>query len=67
MIDVEVNGERLQLPQDSTVDQLIQTMALTEQRLAVELNLDVIPRSQYSKQRLQPGDRVEIVHAIGGG
>ena len=67
MIDIEVNGERRQIPQDSTVDQLIHTMALTQQRLAIELNLDVIPRSQYANQRLRTGDRVEIVHAIGGG
>ncbi|MEH6651775.1 MAG: sulfur carrier protein ThiS [Motiliproteus sp.] len=66
-MDIEVNGKRLQLPQNSTVDQLIQTMALTQQRLAVELNLDVVPRSQYASQQLRAGDRVEIVHAIGGG
>ncbi|MGV8409398.1 sulfur carrier protein ThiS, partial [Pseudomonas aeruginosa] len=36
-------------------------------RVAVELNLDIVPRSQHASTALKDGDRVEIVHAIGGG
>ncbi|MEH6826217.1 MAG: sulfur carrier protein ThiS [Motiliproteus sp.] len=64
---LEVNGEHHQLPLEATLEQLLQHLALTGKRLAVELNLEVIPRSQYPRQQLQTGDRIEIVHAIGGG
>ncbi len=67
MITLEVNGERQQLPLGTTLEQLLQHLALTGKRLAVELNLEVIPRSHYPRQPLQTGDRIEIVHAIGGG
>jgi sulfur carrier protein len=49
------------------VAQLLEDMALTARRLAVEVNLEIVPRSTYADHRLRPGDRVEIVHAIGGG
>jgi sulfur carrier protein len=42
-------------------------MALTAKRLAVEVNQEIVPRSTYAAHRLRTGDRVEIVHAIGGG
>ena len=67
MIQVDVNGTPLQIPQGSTLDQLLLTLELSQKRLAIELNLDVIPRSQYSSQQLQQGDQIEVVHAIGGG
>lgn len=67
MITLEVNGEHLQLPPGTTLERLLQQLALTGKRLAVELNLEVIPRSHYPQRQLQTGDRIEIVHAIGGG
>tara|TARA_R110002110_G_scaffold284991_1_gene499328 strand:- start:421 stop:624 length:204 start_codon:yes stop_codon:yes gene_type:complete len=67
MINVEVNGKRHQLPLEVTLEQLLRQLALTGKRLAVELNMEVIPRSHYPLQQLQTGDRIEIVHAIGGG
>lgn len=62
-----VNGETRQLPEGMTVAQLLEEMSLTTKRLAVEVNLEIVPRSTYDTRRLQAGDRVEIVHAIGGG
>jgi len=50
-----------------TVTQLLEVMALTGQRLAVEVNLEIVPRSGHLSRELRPGDRVEVVHAIGGG
>ena len=46
---------------------LIETMQLGERRVAVELNLEIVPRSRHAETVLQDGDRVEVVHAIGGG
>jgi sulfur carrier protein len=66
-VEVFVNGEMRQLPEGITVMQLLEKMALTDKRLAVEVNLEIIPRSRHITHILQAGDRVEIVHAIGGG
>ena len=46
---------------------LLARLDLTGRRVAVELNLDIVPRSQHDSTRLAEGDRVEVVHAIGGG
>ncbi len=66
-MNVTVNGETRELPDGTSVAELIGLMGLAGRRLAVELNLEIVPRSAYAEQRLQAGDRVEIVHAIGGG
>lgn len=62
-----VNGDPLELPDDARVVTLIERMQLTGTRLAVEVNGEVITRSAHAETRLHPGDRVEIVQAIGGG
>ncbi len=66
-MEVVVNGVPRQLPEGMTVTQLLEDMALTGKRLAVEINLEIVPRSTHGAHRLRAGDRVEIVHAIGGG
>ena len=66
-VKVLVNGEGRQLPEGMTVAQLLEEMALADKRLAVEVNLEIVPRSRHSSRVLYGGDRVEIVHAIGGG
>jgi len=53
--------------EDCTVAQLLEDLSLTRHRLAVEINLEIVPRSGYARHRLMAGDKVEIVHAIGGG
>ncbi len=67
MMQLEVNGEATRLPRGTTLSQLLKQLQLTERRLAVEHNQEVIPRSEYDDLQLQDGDQVEIVHAIGGG
>jgi sulfur carrier protein len=66
-VEVFVNGEARELPDGITVLQLLEKMSLTGKRLAVEVNLEIVPRSAHVSRELQSGDRVEIVHAIGGG
>jgi len=66
-VEVYVNGELLQLPEGMTVTQLLEKMTLADKRLAVEVNSEIVPRSRHNSHILQAGDRVEIVHAIGGG
>ncbi|WP_271104539.1 sulfur carrier protein ThiS [Pseudomonas tohonis] len=64
---IQLNGEPFELPDGQTVADLIARLDLTGRRVAVELNLDIVPRSQHAATVLSEGDRVEVVHAIGGG
>ena len=64
---VQVNGEPMELPSGATIAALIEQLTLTGKRLAVEVNEDIVPRSQHPHFTLNEGDRVEVVHAIGGG
>jgi sulfur carrier protein len=64
---IQLNGERYELPVGQSVTDLLQRLELTGRRLAVELNRDIVPRSQHATTVLVDGDQVEVVHAIGGG
>ena len=62
-----LNGEQHTLSDGATAATLVENLGLGEKRIAMELNQEIVPRSQYANQPLHEGDRVEIVHAIGGG
>jgi sulfur carrier protein len=64
---IQLNGEAFELPEGETVAGLIGRLDLAGRRVAVELNLDIVPRSQHATTALSEGDQVEVVHAIGGG
>lgn len=64
---IELNGEAVELPEGQSVADLLARLELTGRRVAVELNLDIVPRSQHASTLLRDGDRIEVVHAIGGG
>ncbi len=66
-MEIYVNGEPRQVPEGASADQLLQIMGLNGRRLAMEVNCEIVPRSTFHAHHLQAGDRVEIVHAIGGG
>ena len=66
-MDITVNGSVQRTDADITVAGLIALLELGDTRLAIEVNEDVVPRSQYRNFVLACGDRVEIVQAIGGG
>ncbi len=67
MIRLTVNGENIQLFSANNLEQLLETLNLKEKRIAVEVNREIIPRSEHGVTRLREGDRVEIVRAVGGG
>ena len=50
-----------------TVAELVAALGLDPRKVAVERNLEIVPRSAYDRTRLADGDRIEIVHFIGGG
>ena len=64
---IQLNGESFELPDGETVAALITRLDLTGRRVAVELNLDIVPRSQHADTTLNDGDNVDVVPAIGGG
>jgi thiamine biosynthesis protein ThiS len=66
-IEITVNGEPQRIPVESSVTDLIATLALAPERLAIELNREILPRRAWADTRLQSGDRLEIVHFVGGG
>jgi sulfur carrier protein len=66
-MEIIVNGEQRQVPDTYTAAQLVEAMGLSGQRIAMEVNLEIVPRSTYESHSLQPGDRIEVVHAVGGG
>jgi sulfur carrier protein len=66
-MEIIVNGEQRQVPDTYTAAQLVEAMGLSGQRVAMEVNLEIVPRSTYDSHALQPGDRIEVVHAVGGG
>ncbi len=62
-----VNGDARDLPDGATVSGLLATLGLPERKIAVERNLEIVPKSRYGETALSDGDRIEIVHFIGGG
>lgn len=66
-MNIHVNGKALQLPEHSSINDLLVHLEMTKGRVAVELNAGIVPRSQHHDTQLKDGDTVEIVHAIGGG
>jgi len=66
-MEITVNGQLHQVHENDTILQLIRTLGLENIRLAVEMNLTIVPRSQFETCILTQGDKIEIVQAIGGG
>ncbi len=66
-MQIYLNGEQRQIPDDTSMSALVELLRLSGRRIAVEVNEQLVPRSAFPEYRLQPMDRVEIVHAIGGG
>lgn len=66
-MQILLNGENTEVNEAISVQGLIEQLELTGRRIAVEVNEDIVPRSEHAEHRLAPGDRIEIVHAIGGG
>jgi len=62
-----LNGETRAIEGAQTVAALVERLGLDGRKVAVERNLEIVPRSAYDATSLQDGDRIEIVHIIGGG
>jgi len=66
-MDIFLNGEKQKIENGLNITNLIKQLNFENKRLAVEVNLEIVPRSQFDSYVLSAGDKVEIVRAIGGG
>lgn len=62
-----LNGEDYQLDKGSNVGALLQSLELDQEKIAVERNLEIVPANTFDEVELFEGDRLEIIHFIGGG
>ena len=66
-IQIQVNGEPRGWRTGGTVADLLSDLAITTERVAVELNLEILDRKDFGQRSLRDGDRIEILGFIGGG
>lgn len=64
---IEVNGEPREIADGSSVRVLLDELGVTQPHVAVELNLEVVPRAEHAATELREGDRLEVVTLVGGG
>jgi thiamine biosynthesis protein ThiS len=67
MVRLTINGEARMVQDARDIAGLIAALELDARKVAVERNLEIVPRSAYAATRIEDGDRIEIVHFIGGG
>jgi sulfur carrier protein len=66
-MQIILNGEAAETAGGASVETLLQQLGISRERVAVELNAAIIPKADYEKQLLSDGDKIEIVHFVGGG
>lgn len=67
LLAIQLNGEPHRIPSTCTLGGLIEALDLGQRRVAIAVNREVIPRSQFNAHQLANGDRVEVLEAVGGG
>jgi thiamine biosynthesis protein ThiS len=64
---LHINGEQRDFPEGLTVAALVAQLGMKPDRVAVELNLEIVSRAQWDTTTLKNGDKLEVVHFVGGG
>ncbi len=64
---IRLNGEAREVPEGLTLATLLEWLKLPPDRVAVERNLEIVPRDHWNHTPIQVGDRLEVVHFVGGG
>lgn len=67
MIEVKINGEKWEVPPETQVANLLCRFKLSPKVCAVEINSEIVPRSEYRKRAVKNGDQVEIIRLMAGG
>ena len=66
-MQVVLNGDFVETVNGSSVDMLLKQLGISRERVAVELNAEIVPKADYEKQLLSDDDKIEVVHFVGGG
>ena len=66
-MNIQLNGDTQQFDDNLTAAQLVEKLGLQGRRIAMEVNQEIVPRSSYDTYQIQENDKVEIIHAVGGG
>jgi len=66
-VTVTINGDRREIPDGLSVAAMLDHLNMTRDRVALERNLEILPRAQWDATQVQPNDSFEIVHFVGGG
>ena len=64
---VKINGDSREVPEGLTVSTLLDFLEMRNDRVAIEHNLNILPRAKWNETKVQPNDSFEIVHFVGGG
>ncbi|HEY7405315.1 MAG TPA: sulfur carrier protein ThiS [Candidatus Angelobacter sp.] len=64
---LQINGDPREFPDGLTVAALVAQLGMKPDRVAVELNLEIVPRAKWETTALKSGDKLEVVHFVGGG
>ena len=64
---VTINGQRREIPDGLSVRSLLDHLSMAGNRVAIERNLNILPRADWNSTQVQPNDSFEIVHFVGGG
>jgi thiamine biosynthesis protein ThiS len=67
LMTLQINGECREFPDLPNVADLVEQLGMKGDRVAIELNLEIVPRDRWSSTPLHDGDQLEIVHFVGGG
>lgn len=67
MVTIVLNGERKKIEGEVTIDRLLDLFSLPRQRVAVELNKQVVGRQNWETTKINDSDRIEVIHFVGGG
>ena len=65
-MNIKVNGENIEISDPLTINGLLKHIGLDDRKVAIERNLEIVPKSNYSVTNIADGDQIEIVHFIGG-
>ena len=67
MAKIQLNGKKLKIRMNLTIQDLLKKHRLNEEKIAIELNGTILPKQQYRKRKIKNNDKIEIVQFIGGG
>ena len=66
-MNISINKEMISLPEKTTIAGMLEKLDIERKYIAVEINMTIIPKSEFDKHQLKDNDKVEIIRAVGGG